>query len=428
MEKIRSGQSFLYRKEGLNCTVIDVRLKKKVRGDILTRALGEAVKRYPYLASRLVEKNGDFYIADNRKLSLTVRRTKAFRSLGSMANSYHLIEITYFREHIFVSFHHALCDGGGIKPFVETLLYYYFCILDNKEYLAPKVRKAGDAMFPDETAEPFLTKYEAEPYEEPEVIKDGFSLPEYQHQLEDEDYRFEIEVNAQDYMELAGRVNATPAILLACLISMAVYRNNPDTDKPIVCSMAADMRKELGLPHTHKNCVRSMYLPFDKKEAALSLKELCTGYRESLAKQRQIGYVKQTANSFCGMNDKLDQLKTLEEKKKMMSFFDTMTVNSYVISYLGAFDLGECDAFIDAVHFYAGGIRGITANMTAAAGQFNITFIQNIETERYVAALLQLLEEYKLRYRINEKIRYSTTKDKTQKTAGHQAERFQIRD
>lgn len=77
MEKIRSGQSFLYRKEGLNCTVIDVRLKKKVRGAILNQALLEAIKRYPYLASKLVEKNGDFYIADNHNISLTVHRSRA---------------------------------------------------------------------------------------------------------------------------------------------------------------------------------------------------------------------------------------------------------------------------------------------------------------------------------------------------------------
>lgn len=422
MEKIRSGQSFLYRKEGLNCTVIDIRLKKKARGDILTRALLEAIKRYPYLASKLIEKDGDFYIADNRDLSLTVRRTTSFRSLGSMANSYHLLEITYYKEHIYVSFHHALCDGGGIKPFVETLLYYYFCMLDNKEYSAPNVRKSTDPMFFDETAEPFCTKYEVELYDEPNVVKDGFSLPEYEYQMEDDDYRFEIEINAEDYMKLARQVNATPAILLSYFISKAIYMNNPDIDKPVVCSMAADMRKELGLPHTHKNCVRSMYLPFDKESAGLELKELCSGYRDMIEKQRQIGYVKQTANSFCGMNDKLDQLKTFEEKKKMMSFFDTMTVNSYVLSYLGKFDLGECDQFIDAIHFYAGGIKGITANMTATDKQFNITWIQNIETERYVAALIELLDEFKVRYKMNDKIMYSTPKDKTQKTAHYQIE------
>lgn len=36
--------------------------------------------------------------------------------------------------------------------------------------------------------------------------------------------------------------------------------------------------------------------------------------------QRQLGYVRNTANQYCGMNDKLDQMKTSEDKKKMMSF------------------------------------------------------------------------------------------------------------
>lgn len=427
MEKIRSGQSFLYRKDGLNCTVIDVRLKKKVRGGVLNQALLEAIKRYPYLASKLVEKNGDFYIADNQSLSLTVRRSREFRSLGSMANGYHLIEISYYGEHIFVSFHHALCDGGGIKPFVESLIYYYFCMLDHKNYDAPAVRKSTDPLFDDETSEPFLKPFSVEPYTEPVIVKDGFALPEYQEQMENEDYRFEIEADGEDYMRAAKEVNATPAILLAYLMSKAVYLNNPDADKTVVCSMATDMRKELGLPHTHKNCVRSMYLPFDAQDAQLDVKTLCTKYRELIREQRQPGYVRQTANMFCGMNDKLDQLGTLEEKKKMMSFYDTMTINSYVISYLGTFDLGECNHWIDAVHFYSGGIKGITINMTAAGGKFNITFIQNIQSDRYVTTLLRLLEECGIRCQQREQVQFSTTKDKTQKTGHHQAERFQIK-
>lgn len=428
MEKIRSGQSFLYRKEGLNCTVIDVRLKKAVRGSILTRALLEAIKRYPYLASKLVEKNGDFYLADNRNLSLTVRRSSTFRSLGSMANSYHLIEVSYEKEHIRVSFHHALCDGGGIKPFVETLLYYYFCILDNKTYQAPNVRKSIDPLFPDETAEPFQAPYPVGPFEAPDVVKDGFALPEYQEQVEDEDYRFEIEIDEADYLRLVRQVNATPAILLAYLFSKAIYLNHPDLEKPVVCSMAADLRKELGLPHTHKNCVGSLYLPFDQADDALDLSALCTKYRACIAQQRQPDYVRQTVNQYCGLNDRLDQKKTLEGKKKLMAFYDTMTINSYVISYLGRFDLGECNAFLDAIHFYSGGIRGITINMTAAGGKINLTLIQNIETDRYAAALLRLLSKHGLRYRLHDVVRFSTTKDKTQKTGAFQAERFQIKE
>lgn len=427
MEKIRSGQSFLYRKEGLNCTVIDTRLKKKVRGDILNRALLKAAKRYPYLASKLVEKDGDFYITDNSANSLYAKKTDTHHALGSMSNSYHLIEVTYFGQHIRVSFHHALCDGGGIKPFVESLLYYYFCILDNRKYVAPKVRKAEELPFSDEQEEPFGIEYTFAPYEKPQYIKDGFALPEYADQIEDDDYRFEIEINAGDYMTYAKEVNATPAILLSYLISKSILINNPEADKPIVCSMATDLRKGLGIPHTHKNCVGSIYLSLDQKDDAGDVKELCTRYRKTMEEQRQPDYVRETANNYCGLNDKLDQLSGLEEKKKMMAFYDTMTINSYVLSYLGTFDLGECNRFIDAIHFYSGGIKGITVNMTATDDKFNVTFIQNIDEDKYAKTFLKLLEQFHIRYHLNTKIRFSTIKDKTQKTAGHQAERFRIR-
>lgn len=142
MEKIRSGQAYLYRDGGLNCTVIDVRMKDKVRGEYLRRALNKALKRYPYMASKLVEKNGDFYIEKDR-VSMVAVNTDKFRALGSMSTGYHLIDITYTENRIRVAFHHALCDGRGVKPFVETLIYYYCCFKYNKNLDATGVRLAG---------------------------------------------------------------------------------------------------------------------------------------------------------------------------------------------------------------------------------------------------------------------------------------------
>ena len=57
MKRIRSGQAFLYRDGGIRSTVFDIRMKDKVRGDLLRRALDKAMERYQYLASKLVEKN-----------------------------------------------------------------------------------------------------------------------------------------------------------------------------------------------------------------------------------------------------------------------------------------------------------------------------------------------------------------------------------
>lgn len=94
MEKIRSGQSFLYRENGLNSTVLDIRMKSKLRGDYLQRALTTTLRRYPYMTNKLVEKDGDFYLEDSQ-ISMNVVKTDHLRQLGSMSAGYHLVDVTY---------------------------------------------------------------------------------------------------------------------------------------------------------------------------------------------------------------------------------------------------------------------------------------------------------------------------------------------
>lgn len=131
MEKIRSGQSFLYRDGGLNSTVLDVRMKDRVRGDYLQRALTITLQRYPYMTSKLVEAGGNYYLEQCHN-SMTVIKTEKLRVLGSMSIGYHLIDLTYTANKIRVAFHHALCDGRGIMPLLGTLVYYYCCLRYNK--------------------------------------------------------------------------------------------------------------------------------------------------------------------------------------------------------------------------------------------------------------------------------------------------------
>lgn len=122
IKKISSGQAYLYRDCRIRSTVFYIRMKDKVRGDLLRRAIEKSLMRHPYLASKLVEKNRDFYIADN-PLSVAFAKTEKFWSLGSMAFNYHLVDVTYIDKKICIAFRHALCDGRGIMPVIETLIY-----------------------------------------------------------------------------------------------------------------------------------------------------------------------------------------------------------------------------------------------------------------------------------------------------------------
>lgn len=75
--------------------VIEIRFNKKVTGSFLNQALLSAEKRYPYFNTKLIEKDGDFYIVRN-DCSLIARRTQTLAKLGHISCGYHLIDVTYY--------------------------------------------------------------------------------------------------------------------------------------------------------------------------------------------------------------------------------------------------------------------------------------------------------------------------------------------
>ena len=82
-ERIRSGQSYLYKLHGMESEVIEVRFQNGVWGSHLNVALHETMKRYPYFNTRLIEKEGDFYIVQN-DIAPVARRTRRLYRLGGM--------------------------------------------------------------------------------------------------------------------------------------------------------------------------------------------------------------------------------------------------------------------------------------------------------------------------------------------------------
>lgn len=423
MEKIRSGQAYLYRDGGINSTVIDVHMKNTVRGDVLRRALDSALQRYPYMASKLVEKNGDFYLEQSH-VSMIAVKTDKLRVLGSMSTGYHLVDVTYTKNNIRVAFHHALCDGRGIKPFVETLIYYYCCLRYNKKFDATGVRLAGEPLLPGETQEPFDTsKYEFDEKNLPQIVRDGYSLPENEEEVTNH-YRHEININQQQFIEYAKKHNATPAMLIALLASGSIRTLHPDADKPVVCNMATDYRKELGLDNTYKNCVGSMNLPYSDETEKLSLSEQATLYRSIIKEQKSPDAVKCALNSQLGLFEKLDHLDSLEAKQQAMSFFNDICINTYVISYLGQMQLGGCAEYVDSMHLYSSGTKGLILNMISAGNCLTVDILQSFESNKFVTTFLKALDETGIEYTASERIKFETTKDKTFITARKQAEKY----
>ena len=342
-EKIRSGQSYLYKRYGMKSEVMEVRFKDKITGSFLNQALLTAMKRYPYFNTKLVEKDGDFYIVQNEQ-SMIARRTKELARLGHISCGYHLIDITYYGYSIYISFHHALCDGRGVMPFIETLIYYYCDLKYGRKPVPEGVRLADDPLLPGETDDPFLQEYDF----------DG---------------------------------------------------------KKMFVNIAADMRDALGVPNTFKNCVKSMNLPYSREFSEKSLTEQATEYRELLKAQRDGDFCRKEANAMIGLSNKLDTLDSYEEKQKIMTFFEGMTLNTYIISYLGAFRLGENARYISEIHLYNSGTIGLGINMISCGENFVLDFKQNFQSDKYVRAFCEELEKLGIAYTVSDRIPFVTPGD-----------------
>ena len=141
MKQIRSGQSFLYRTNGYDSTVVEIRMRDKVTGSYLQVALTNTARRFPYLTQKLVEKGGAYYLHRDDN-SMVAVKTDKFRTLGSMATGYHLLDVTYT----------GTSEG---------------------------IRLPGEPIPEEETAEPFSREfYEVDETAVQPVEHDGFALPE----------------------------------------------------------------------------------------------------------------------------------------------------------------------------------------------------------------------------------------------------------
>lgn len=410
-EKIRSGQSYLYKKCGMESEVIEIRFNKKVTGSFLNQALLTAEKRYPYFNTKLIEKDGDFYIVHNN-CSLIARRTQTLAKLGHISCGYHLIDVTYYDHSVFVSFHHALCDGRGIMPFIETLIYYY-CNWKYGEKPAPEgVHLAEESLLPGETTDPFMLEYDYDHDKEfISLSRDAYAIPENVAAEDKTNYRYEVKIPHEQFMKTCKENNATPVILLSLLMSKGIAKLYPDYDKPINANIATDMREALDIPNTFKNCVKSMILPYDRDFADLTLAEQATQYRELLKQQRDRDYCRREANSMLGLFNKLDTLDSYEEKQKIMTYFEGMLLNTYVISYLGQFRLGDNAEFVKEIHLYNSGTVGLGINMISCGDCFILDFKQNFPEDKYVKAFCAEVDNLGISYQASEVIPFITPGD-----------------
>lgn len=406
LNKNYAGISFLYRKNGAVSTVMEIVLKENVNGPMLQAALNFTLSRHPYFKSSLQERGGDYYIAEN-ETPMRAAETLCLHPLGGQELNYHLIDVTWHDRRIFVSFHHALCDGLGARRFVETLMCYY-CELFYEVNV-----EGGDGTLPQpgDILDPFAGGFYpvAAGTTMPTTVRETYVIPEApDHLVDDADYRFAFTVDNDSLMRYVRSIGATPATAVGLMMSRAIYAVHPEADKPIVCSMANSIREGLNAHHTFKNCVNSIKLPYDPSEDDAAQ---IARYKAVIRAYKDPEVCRLSANQMIGLFHKLDGLHTLEEKKQAMAFFDSVRSTTFSLSYTGRLDMPGCEKFIEAMHLYSSGNNDLLVNMMSVGNTTTVNLIQPFETECYIKAFCAELDRAGVTYTLAPKERFVTPRD-----------------
>ncbi len=263
-----------------------------------------------------------------------------------------------------------------------------------------------------ETAEPIGQYQQTAEHQIPEIHKDGYALPESLASVgKNRYYRYEVTIRHKSFMKFAKENNTTPAIAVALLVSKAINNTNPDKDKPILCNMASDLRSGVNMEHTFKNCVGSVCLPFTDDFDKLSFEEQASAYRKIIKEYKSPDNLKREINKQIYLFDKLEDLSTYEEKKQMMSFFNDLITNTFVLSYAGQLNLGDCEKYIDSFHTYTSGTTGLTIQMLSVGDFITFDFMQSFPTNRYQDSFVKILNEARVEYTVSDITEFLVPKD-----------------
>lgn len=392
-----SGVTSLYRAQPHRTYIVEVEITADVRGDILQEAVNDALARMPYFADALVEREGDFFYAEN-PLPFEVAEG-GLRAVGGPVTNWHCVDVTYEGNKVSFSMFHALCDGLGLNLFVEAVLNRYFSRKDGVDYPTEGLRVPGS---------PILEGEEDDPYARQHELPEGFDLnffgEKYYHLPEiDEDpldamLGVNFRVREDEFMGLVRSCKSSPAATLQVLMADAVLAVHPKIEETFGALVPSSNRKVLGAPNTFKNCAGALRLPYRQADmTGLDFAARCQLSRQLLREAKNPDAARFIANRMGGAVAQVGAaMHSYQEKEQVLDFSRTANNDTYMIDYVGGLRSAGFEDQIAAVHYKAtnieSGFRTVTLYLTATAGYFDIELVRAFGSDVYVGAFTEQLE------------------------------------
>ena len=240
------------------------KLKDMIDGRLLREAVDKTMARYPYFQVRLIADGKDDLFFEYNPAPVPVLNTDERTILGSEQTSGHLLSVSYWHNRLHIDVYHGLTDGGGIGPFLKTLLYYYCSFYYGADFSREGIRLSGESVpqaeWDDPARLPLGTRHHGliHKWDRPalQLLDAGIAHPVPDSVV------YNMRIPEKDFMRFNFSNDGSPAAIVALLLARAIDALHPNTKEPPVIAMCVNQRRALGAPLAHQSLVGDVRLPY----------------------------------------------------------------------------------------------------------------------------------------------------------------------
>lgn len=382
-----------------------IQLNENVNGEILQKAIDEAVKVHPWINFVLDIDGADIRYKEADTPFRAVEMYGPANIGGAFAGG-RMFSISYIENKIWISYFHGLTDGVGRNRFYDTLMYYYFTFKNGKEYDSTGIwlndGTVREGMFEDLGDH----QYEVTPGFVPKPAprdEDIFYMPETLavDKSKDDEFiyegagmtRYHLKIKSAEFMAFCKENGHSPASAFQAIMARVLQEMYPDNEKQITAALPVNCRTAVGLENTHRNGWTFAFQSVLPEQLKLNEKELGAQLRADLKELISPDQLKSTLNAYNAITQEAEKFSDFRERMAFYARNYSIFIGTYVFSYIGRLaDHGYLNEIEDLC--WTSAIRRIPMiTMVEVGDEFSITFLQNFETSKYADAVSAAMEK-----------------------------------
>ena len=379
-----------------------VRLKDAVDGEMLSEAVKNTSRRYPYLSVRMRKDENRIYYDDNPK-EVVLINTGSRISLNSAETNYHVWAVCFSEDTIYLEIYHGLLDGTGMYMVLSTLLYEYcsrrYGVKDHEG-----VRTLDDEIRPEESIDPldYLPDIDISKIPMPS-FKPAFSLTEDAGLSAGDLSLVDIEIEEDSFLKYTSANDASPGTMLCLLYARTIDALCPKRDKGIMGSYVINARPMLNAPMTHHNCLSTVFLDHSDKIKGMPFDRQCTVYRGKTFAQSDAERIAGAMTVSASRNRAIARsAASLNEKCETFakSLSGGRILFTYLVSYVGKWRYKAVEEYITEFWTHVPSANSLLTEVAAVGGKIFLTVHQRFADDVIVESLLEELKRNGIDHRV----------------------------